>query len=140
MSTPSGAEGSVSGSPAGAGRPLLVACLCAAWCGSCREYRATFDGLREGFAGAADFLWVDVEDEADSLGDLDIEDFPTLLIADAGTTLFLGPVTPQAQTAERLVRSALAGELEAVESEHPDLPAQVRGLAARSGPDLGGSA
>ena len=25
-------------------RPL-VACLCAAWCGSCRDYRATFDAL-----------------------------------------------------------------------------------------------
>jgi thioredoxin 1 len=130
MSRPSGAEGGVTGSPAG-GRRLLVACLCAAWCGSCREYRATFDALGDGFVGEADFVWVDVEDEADSLGDLDIEDFPTLLIAAADTTLFLGPVTPQAQTAERLVRSALSGELEAAETAHPDLPAQVRGLAAR---------
>jgi thiol-disulfide isomerase/thioredoxin len=140
MSKPSGAERSVSGSPAGAGRRLLVACLCAAWCGSCREYRATFDALGDGFGGEADFVWVDVEDEADALGDLDIEDFPTLLIADADTILFLGPVTPQAQTAERLVRSALAGELEVVESEHPDLPAQVRGLGARSSPDRDGTA
>ena len=64
-------------------RRLLVACLCAAWCGTCREYRATFEALSGGFAGEADFAWVDVEDEADALGDLDIENFPTLLIADA---------------------------------------------------------
>jgi thioredoxin 1 len=115
-------------SSAPAGRRLLVACLCAAWCGSCREYRATFQALSGGFAGQADFAWVDVEDEADSLGDLDIEDFPTLLIADAETTLFLGPVTPQAQTAERLVRSALAGEFAPAETAYPDLPGQVRGL------------
>ena len=115
-------------SSAPAGRRLLVACLCAAWCGSCREYRATFEAVSSRFAGQADFAWVDVEDEADALGDLDIEDFPTLLLADADATLFLGPVTPQAQTAERLVRSALAGELAAAGTAYPDLPAQVRGL------------
>jgi thioredoxin-like negative regulator of GroEL len=111
------------------GPRLLVACLCAAWCGSCREYRTTFEALSAGFAGAADFAWVDVEDEADSLGDLDIENFPTLLIAEGDTTLFLGPVTPQAQTAERLVRSALAGDLVAAETAHPELPGQIRGRA-----------
>jgi thiol-disulfide isomerase/thioredoxin len=120
----------VTGSTVEPGQRLLVACLCAAWCGSCREYRATFDDLGRSFAGLADFVWVDIEDEADSLGDLDIEDFPSLLIAAGDTTLFLGAVTPQAQTAERLVRSALGGELEAASTEHPELPAQVRTLAA----------
>lgn len=122
----------MTGSPAEAPRRWLVACLCAAWCGSCRDYRATFEALGRGFADDADFVWVDVEDEADALGDLDIEDFPTLLIAQGDRTLFLGAVTPQPQTAERLVRSALDGELEALQTEHPELPAQVRALAARA--------
>ena len=91
-------------------RPL-VACLCAEWCGSCREYRPTFDALAKRFAAVADFAWIDVENESDALGDPDIENFPTLLIAGADATLFFGPVTPQAQTAERLVQSAVAGEL-----------------------------
>ena len=26
---------------------LLVACLCAQWCGTCREYRSAFDRLAE---------------------------------------------------------------------------------------------
>ena len=93
-------------------RPL-VACLCAEWCGSCRDYRATFADLAAQFAGAADFAWIDVEDEADALGDVDVENFPTLLIADAGGPRFLGPVTPQAGTAERLIRGALGGALAA---------------------------
>lgn len=111
-------------------RPL-VACLCAEWCSSCREYRATFAALAAQFAGAADFAWVDVEDEADALGDPDIENFPTLLIADAGGPRFLGPVTPQAQTAERLIRGALAGELALT----PDraLADRVRTLVAERG-------
>ena len=93
-------------------RPL-VACLCAEWCGSCREYRATFAALAVQFADAADFAWVDVEDEADALGDLDVENFPTLLIADAAGARFFGPVMPQASAAERLIRGALDGGLAA---------------------------
>jgi thiol-disulfide isomerase/thioredoxin len=54
-------------------RRLLVACLCAEWCGSCRDYRATFDALSAQFSGQADFAWIDIEDESDALGDPDIE-------------------------------------------------------------------
>ncbi len=97
--------------PEGA-RPL-VACLCAAWCDSCRDYRSTFESLGARFAEQAEFAWIDIEDEADALGELDIENFPTLLIADGDTLRFLGPVTPQAAMAERLLRSALAGDLPA---------------------------
>jgi thioredoxin 1 len=113
-------------------RPL-VACLCAEWCGSCREYRATFAALAAQFAGAADFAWIDVEDEADALGDIDVEDFPTLLIADSGGPRFLGPVTPQAGTAERLIRGALAGELAV--SGDAVLAGRVRELVTARGDD-----
>jgi thioredoxin 1 len=108
-------------------RPL-VACLCAQWCDSCREYRATFEALAAQFGDAAEFAWIDIEDEADALGDVDVENFPTLLIADAGGPRFLGPVTPQAQTAERLIRGALAGELAA--SGDAALAERVRALVA----------
>ncbi|MEP6738733.1 MAG: thioredoxin family protein [Caldimonas sp.] len=115
--------------PPQAASGLLVACLCAAWCGSCRDYRPTFDALAAQFTGRAEFTWVDVEDEADALGDLDIEDFPTLFISTGDKTLFLGPVTPQAQTAERIVRSALDGALVGDPAgAHADLPALIRAL------------
>ncbi len=107
---------------------LIVACLCAEWCGACREYRATFEALSAQFAGRADFAWIDVEDEADALGDLDVENFPTLLIAEGRTLRFLGVVTPQPQTAERLVKGALAGDLQA--PDDADLVARVRTIAA----------
>src|SRR5438105_384451 len=68
------------------------------------------------------------EVDADALGDVDVENFPTLLIADAGGPRFLGPVTPQAQTAERLIRGALAGELAA--SGDAALAERVRALVA----------
>ena len=114
--------------------PLLVACLCAQWCRTCDAYLdtlvATRDTMRIGHPGASmRFVWIDIEDESDLLGDLDIEDFPTLLLARGDEVLFFGPVMPHAQTLDRLVRSALDTDL-------PPLPAatlapDVRALPAR---------
>jgi thiol-disulfide isomerase/thioredoxin len=106
---------------------LWVACLCAAWCVACREYGATFAALAAQLGADADFAWIDIEDDADALGDLDIEDFPTLLIGDGGAARFFGSVTPQAQTAERLIRSALSGGLVAADAD-PALVERVRAL------------
>ena len=91
-------------------RPL-VACLCAEWCGSCREYRAAFDAFPERYGERADFTWIDVEDESDALGDPDIENFPTLLIAQGDALRFLGVLTPQPETLERMLRAAEARNL-----------------------------
>ncbi len=82
---------------------VLVVCLCAEWCGVCRDYRARFTSLQSRFP-QAQFLWIDVEDEADLLHPLDIEDFPTLLLAVGDEVRFFGPLTPQIETLERLIR------------------------------------
>lgn len=59
-------------------------------------------------------LWIDVEDEAELLGEMDIEDFPTLLLADAqGWVQFLGPVLPQIDTLQRMVTAAEQAPLQA---------------------------
>lgn len=84
-------------------------CLCAAWCGTCREYRPLFDALAAEHPQVR-FLWVDVEDEDDLVGDLDVETFPTLLIADGTHVRFLGPLLPQAPVLARLLSSLQAGE------------------------------
>ena len=46
-----------------------------------------------------------MEDEADLLHPLDVEDLPTLLLAVGDEPRFFGPVTPQAETLERLIRA-----------------------------------
>ena len=119
--------------------PLLVACLCAQWCRTCDAYRDTLiavrDALRVGHPEAAmRFIWVDIEDEAELVGELDIEDFPTVLLARADQVLFFGPLMPHAQTLDRLVRSALDTALPppARDALAPDvraLPARLRGHA-----------
>lgn len=92
--------------------PLLVACLCAAWCDTCNEYRAVFDRLAAEQEAATDrWVWVDIEDDEAVLGTIDVDDFPTLLIARGEALFFFGPVTPHAQTARQLVQRARCGEL-----------------------------
>lgn len=83
-------------------------CLCANWCGTCRDYRPLFDELARAHPGVR-FEWVDIEDEAEIAGDLDVETFPTLLIADGRRALFLGPLLPQAPVLARLLTSLQAG-------------------------------
>ncbi len=93
------------------GSPLTVACLCAAWCNNCGSYQPLFESLQGSFAGVARFAWIDIEDESEVLGDVDVENFPTLLLLKDGIPLFLGPLTPQAGVLTQLVQTALDGRL-----------------------------
>ena len=93
---------------------LLVVCLCAQWCDVCEQYRSSFAQVQVNILAdypKTRFAWLDIEDEADLLEPLDVENFPTLLLAMGNTARFLGPITPQPQTLERLVRQALQGSV-----------------------------
>jgi thiol-disulfide isomerase/thioredoxin len=103
----------------------LVACLCADWCHVCQDYRQAFDQLGREFGGAAEFVWVDIEDDEHALGAVEVDDFPTLLIARAGQICHFAAVVPNVSTGQRLVRRALAGELAPVGD------ASLAGLAQR---------
>ena len=83
---------------------LRVICLCAQWCGVCREWRPLFEQSAAAHPRMA-FDWVDVEDEADALGEVDIETFPTLMIARGSEPLFYGPAPPSAAQLARLIAS-----------------------------------
>ena len=82
---------------------LLVACLCAQWCGVCSAYADLFRQVGARFPQVR-FVWVDVEDQCDLVDPIEVDTFPTLLIAAAGRPVFFGAVAPQAGTLERIVR------------------------------------
>jgi len=86
---------------------LIVACLCAAWCGTCSSYRATFEELAMKHPEKY-FLWVDIEDHADLVGDLDVENFPTLLIQRHENVAFFGTMLPDPNVANRLIETLAA--------------------------------
>lgn len=89
-----------------------------------RQVAAEFAAERPGLR----LRWVDIEDEADLLGEVDIETFPTLLLLDAQGVRFFGPLTPQPETLRRLLRAALAET--APLPPVPPVPPEVAALAA----------
>ena len=107
---------------------LLITCLCAQWCGTCTEYHPLFTSLQAEFADAR-FLWVDVEDEADLVDPMEVENFPTLLIARGDSATFFGTVTPHLETLRRLIQSSAADGAVAVRDA--EVHALVQRLRAR---------
>ena len=87
-----------------AGQGFVVICLCAQWCGTCRDYRAGFDALAAQFPDVL-FSWLDIEERADALGDLDIENFPTLYIRRGDSVLFFGTMLPHLNNLRRLIET-----------------------------------
>lgn len=83
---------------------LVVACLCAAWCDTCNAYNKEFTDLATQMDNHL-FLWIDIEDYPDYLGDADIENFPTILIQNKTQTLFFGEQLPYATQLKRLVET-----------------------------------
>ena len=84
-----------------------VACLCAGWCGTCSTYRHSFEAIAARHPQLR-FVWIDIEDQADIVGDLDIENFPTLLIQHEDVVAFFGTVLPDPALAERLIAAQLS--------------------------------
>ena len=103
----------------------LVVCLCAEWCGTCREYRDPLKAVAADFPQHA-FAWIDIEDEAELAGDVDIETFPTLLVLEGPQVLFYGAVLPGEEALRRLLRA-----LEENGPQPTALDAEVRDLVQR---------
>lgn len=106
-------------------KDVLVACLCADWCIACREYKSRFEQAQARFPGAR-FLWVDIEDQADLVDPVEVENFPSILVTVDGQPRFFGPVLPHLETLERLVKAQI---------DATDFPALrdplIQGLAQR---------
>jgi thiol-disulfide isomerase/thioredoxin len=81
---------------------FVVSCLCAAWCDTCNDYRPGFLALAHKFP-AATFRWVDIEDQADEVGDLEVENFPTIRVTRDDEVLFHGTLLPLHAHLERLL-------------------------------------
>jgi hypothetical protein len=107
-----------------------VACLCAAWCGVCRDWRPTFVAQAREHPHLR-FAWVDVEDEDEAMGDVDIETFPTLLVARGDEVLFLGPIPPLQKQFQ-----ALLAALQAQPVPRPGLPDEANPLLQRLAADV----
>ena len=113
---------------------FLVICLCAEWCGTCLDYRAGFDGLATQFPGVR-FHWLDIEEQAEALGDLDIENFPTVFIQRRDSVLFFGTMLPHLSHVQRLIETYLEQTLEQSRDYVQSNPER---LAWQNDPDIHG--
>jgi len=107
-----------------------VACLCAAWCGVCREWLPQFTAQARAHPGMR-FAWVDVEDEDETMGDVDILTFPTLLVARGSQVMYLAPIPPLDKQFTRLL-----ARLQARQAPDPGLAADADALFARLRADV----
>jgi thioredoxin 1 len=95
---------------------FVIACLCAAWCDTCEAYQSKFNELAA-MHPEQRFVWIDIEDNAHLVGDLDISNFPTLLIQRRETVCFFGTVLPDARQADRLLRAQIEKSPEELTTE-----------------------
>ena len=102
---------------------LVVACLCAAWCDTCEEFKATFQRLA-GADPASTYVWIDIEDDSALVGEVDVENFPTLAVFRGGQTLFHGVSLPQQGVVARTISAVAQG------APARDVPGAVRRLPA----------
>jgi len=110
---------------------LVVVALCAAWCDTCREFRAALERIAAARAGAT-FAWLDIEDDSAVCGDVDVENFPTLAIYRGTALVHFGVSLPQEGTVARLV-DALAEDGRPLAAPPPAVAALAATLARGEG-------
>lgn len=84
----------------------VVTCLCAEWCDTCVEYRPGFLALAARFPRAR-FRWLDIEDQADEVADLEVENFPTIRVTRGEELLFHGTLMPMHEHLSRLLEKLI---------------------------------
>jgi len=80
----------------------LVVCFCAAWCDTCRRYQSDYAVLADAYPQRI-FVWADIENHPELLGEADLENFPTLLVTATDTPRFFGPLLPHISHLRRLL-------------------------------------
>lgn len=105
---------------------LVVVAFCANWCGTCREFRPVLERIANARPEIL-FAWADIEDHAELVGDIDVENFPSLAVFRAGSVLHYGVSLPHEAVVARMV-DALSVQPPA---RAADAPPEVRALAER---------
>ncbi|MFU2489805.1 thioredoxin family protein [Thauera sp. WH-1] len=98
-------------------QPLVVMALCADWCGTCREFQVVLERVARAHPEIL-FAWADIEDDAELVGDIDVDDFPTLAIFRGGRPLHFGASLPLEPVVTRLLESLAHSSAGAIAVPH----------------------
>ncbi len=89
-------------SSASAADTPMVVCLCVDWCNVCRQFRQVFDEVALQYP-ALRFAWIDIEDHAELMGNIEVENFPTVLLAGSAGNGFYGVIEPRSGVLQALI-------------------------------------
>ncbi len=81
----------------------LIVCYCAEWCRTCEAFKTAFATLSSEYNEQYAFVYIDVEDHYEMLGDEDIDNFPTILIQRGETNHYFGEILPYASHLKQLI-------------------------------------
>ena len=95
----------------------IVLCFCAAWCDACKAYQPKFEALGQQHPDIC-FIWADIEDYPELLGDEDVENFPTIAIVQGAQVRFMGTLLPHIEHLNRLIETMLRPS----QPQHTGLP------------------
>lgn len=115
---------------AAADPPLAVVALCAAWCNTCAEFRQAFEVIAMQRSDVA-CVWLDIEDDAELCGDLDVQSFPTILAFRGTDIMHYGVTAPLGGVVARLV-DELATRAQPLRDVPEPVTALRDGLLARA--------
>ena len=82
----------------------VVICFCAAWCDACKAYQPKYEALGQQHSDIC-FIWADIEDYPELLGDEDVENFPTIAIVQDHQVRFMGTILPHIEHLSRLIQT-----------------------------------
>jgi thioredoxin reductase (NADPH) len=110
------------------GSGLLVVCFCAAWCDTCDGVRAALERMAARDT-ANSYIWLDIEDDAALMGDIEVENFPTFAIYSEGRPLFFGVSPPQEGVIVRTLAAFASGDARTIEV--PEAVLRLPGMLIR---------
>lgn len=96
---------------------IRVICLCAAWCSVCRDFIETYRSAQEGDPNVV-YELLDIEDDVERLGEVEVENFPCVLVGAQGEPVFFGAIAPNRASLERLIRKA--PDMPPLPADYPD--------------------
>ena len=114
-------------------RDCVVVSLCAAWCDTCAQFREAYERIAQARPNML-FVWLDIEDDSEVCGDIDVENFPTLVVFRGDLLVHFGVSLPQQGAVARLIDELASRQTSIAEAPLAvrELPLRVQRLTSRA--------